>query len=330
MAKGNLFQGMARGKVGDVVFSRLNGEQISRVRNRHPKNPRSNAQLYQRAIMATIMQAYAAGREIFDHSFQGFATGMDNQREFMSRNMDILRSIIRQDIVEGNTGETTRGKVVPPKANKPTPFAGMLVSRGTLENDVLTLAANGTSITMKNVLDSVGKTVEQYFSEIGVNVGDIFTIVAFKGDNTRIYQISNTTSPYAAQFNMQFGWIRFIAKNTLEGNISESTPLSNVFEIQTGGDIFDENKIKALTMYSLDAYQIYDLFVNGNEKNAGAAAIIRSRFDVDLRSTAELILMNNNNAFGISSDNILQAWTKEIDTIGNSELILEGSDANFQ
>ena len=73
MAKGNLFQGMGRGKVGDVVFSRLNGEQISRVRNRHPKNPRSNSQLFQRAIMATVMQAYSAGKAIFDHSFEGYA-----------------------------------------------------------------------------------------------------------------------------------------------------------------------------------------------------------------------------------------------------------------
>ena len=43
------------------VFSRLNGQQVSRVRNRNPKNPRTNAQLYQRAIMATVMQAYSAG-----------------------------------------------------------------------------------------------------------------------------------------------------------------------------------------------------------------------------------------------------------------------------
>ena len=71
MAKGNMLQGMARGKVGDVVFSRLNGQQISRVRNRQPYNPRTNKQLIQRAIMATVMLGYSAGKEIFNHSFQG-------------------------------------------------------------------------------------------------------------------------------------------------------------------------------------------------------------------------------------------------------------------
>ena len=91
MAKGNLFQGMGRGKVGDVVFSRLNGQQIARVRNRNPKNPRTNAQLYQRAIMATVMQAYSAGIAIFDHSFQGKEVGAQNQRRFMALNAKLLR-----------------------------------------------------------------------------------------------------------------------------------------------------------------------------------------------------------------------------------------------
>lgn len=75
MAKGNMFLGMARGKVGDVVFYRADGQQLSRVRNRNPRNPRTNAQLFQRAIMATVVQAYAAGKELFDHSFQGFQSG---------------------------------------------------------------------------------------------------------------------------------------------------------------------------------------------------------------------------------------------------------------
>ena len=75
MSKGNLFQGMARGSVGDVTFTRVNGQQVARVRNRKPKNPRTNKQLYQRAIMATVMRAYSAGRAIFDHSFEGVKFG---------------------------------------------------------------------------------------------------------------------------------------------------------------------------------------------------------------------------------------------------------------
>jgi hypothetical protein len=94
MAKGNLFQGMARGAVGDVVFSRLNGQQVSRVRNRQPANPQTNAQLYQRAIMATVMQAYSFGKKIFDHSFEGKKKGSECQNAFLSLNSLKLRSAI--------------------------------------------------------------------------------------------------------------------------------------------------------------------------------------------------------------------------------------------
>ena len=49
MAKGNLFLGMGRGSVGDVTFYRADGQQLSRARNRKPRNPKTNAQLIQRA-----------------------------------------------------------------------------------------------------------------------------------------------------------------------------------------------------------------------------------------------------------------------------------------
>lgn len=39
MAKGNPLMSQMRGKVGDLVMTRLAGEQITRSRNRHPKNP---------------------------------------------------------------------------------------------------------------------------------------------------------------------------------------------------------------------------------------------------------------------------------------------------
>ena len=47
MSKGNLFLGFGRGKVGVVVFSRLNGEQVTRARNRSPRKPKYPLQLLQ-------------------------------------------------------------------------------------------------------------------------------------------------------------------------------------------------------------------------------------------------------------------------------------------
>lgn len=92
MAKGNLFLGLARGSVGDVTFYRRNAQQISRVRVRKVKNPQSNAQMWQRAINHTAVEAYSVLKSICDHSYQGVAYGSPSYSKFLSLNMDMLRS----------------------------------------------------------------------------------------------------------------------------------------------------------------------------------------------------------------------------------------------
>ncbi len=96
MAKDNLFLGTARGSVGDVTFSRLNGVQVSRVRNRSPRNPQSPAQMVQRIIMSTVGKAYSFMSEICNHSFEGFETGQSSQRKFMEVNVGLLRDKVAE------------------------------------------------------------------------------------------------------------------------------------------------------------------------------------------------------------------------------------------
>ena len=96
MAKDNLFLGTARGSVGDVVFSRLNGVQVARVRNRSPRNPQSPAQMVQRIIMSTVGKAYSFMSEICNHSFEGFETGQLSQRKFMEVNVGLLRDKVAE------------------------------------------------------------------------------------------------------------------------------------------------------------------------------------------------------------------------------------------
>lgn len=91
MAKDNLFLGTARGSVGDIVFSRLDGQQVARVRNRAPHNPQSPAQMVQRIIMSSVGKAYSFMSSICDHSFEGFETGQLSQRKFMEVNVGIMR-----------------------------------------------------------------------------------------------------------------------------------------------------------------------------------------------------------------------------------------------
>ena len=118
MAKGNLFQSMGRGALGDLVFQRVNGEQQTRVRVRHPRNPRTDGQQYQRAIMAKILRAYKAGQAIFSHSFQGNDATANDQPLFMQRNLELLRKAICTTMMFGPCLNTPRSKSARHYTNK--------------------------------------------------------------------------------------------------------------------------------------------------------------------------------------------------------------------
>lgn len=85
--------GHARGKVGSVVFSRLNGRQITRALAESVKNPRTDGQNVQRAIFATVNGFASAVRDIVDHSFQSYKEGSVSVNRFVSINVKKLREL---------------------------------------------------------------------------------------------------------------------------------------------------------------------------------------------------------------------------------------------
>ena len=105
MSKGNLFLGQARGAVGDVVFTRVDGEQVTHSRNRHPKNPQTAIQLLQRVLMKTNSLAYSMFSDIADHSFQGKQQGTPNQSEFTRMNIAFMRQELAQLINDNDPEE---------------------------------------------------------------------------------------------------------------------------------------------------------------------------------------------------------------------------------
>lgn len=94
MSKDNMLLGFARGKVGDLVFYRRYGEQVTRARNAAPANPRTIRQSVQRSILKTVSSAYSLFSPIADHSFEGIDGKTPNQSEFTRLNISLLRSRI--------------------------------------------------------------------------------------------------------------------------------------------------------------------------------------------------------------------------------------------
>lgn len=92
MARGNMFLGQARGRVGSVVFSRRMGKQITRTYNAEPSNPKTRAQALQRAQFSTVIAASVGFKEVINNSFDGVKNGQESVNKFVSLNLSDLRA----------------------------------------------------------------------------------------------------------------------------------------------------------------------------------------------------------------------------------------------
>lgn len=321
MAKGNLFQGMARGKVGDVVFSRANGQQVSRVRNRQPNNPRTNAQLYQRAIMATIMQAYSAGKEIFDHSFQGYKVGADNQNRFMTINTKKLRAAVSSDVANGLTGGGCTARVIGPGVKYPVPWTYQ-ISEGSLPQDIMDCVGG-----LKHIGEVQNETVAAYLRRMGIQQNDIFTVVAFNcATNSSAFDVVFTAGQggdeYAEQTKCIFLFARLRVKASAYNDatvISTITTMDHIFEYD-----LSSNYTPSLNVHQMGAGILYPDEMPQSE-TLYTAGVIRSRDNEDLRSTCVMEWpFDVASEYGLSTDYLLTAWAEGTTKIGESNLILEG------
>lgn len=93
MARGNLLLGTARGSLGDITFYRYDSQQVSRVRVRKIKNPKTIEQLVPRIILTTVSKAYSAMQFICKDSFQDYSGAEKNMRRFLRVNNMWLKEV---------------------------------------------------------------------------------------------------------------------------------------------------------------------------------------------------------------------------------------------
>lgn len=137
MAKFNPFLGTQVGSVGDVVMYRRNGVQVQRARIREVKNPRTEAQAKNRAVLATMGAAYSYMQAIVDHSFQNKTGKSLNMQEFQRLNQGIARSLDNAPAFDAQQyNYNFKGESV----LRPNPYA---IARGTLPGVQVTAPAEG-------------------------------------------------------------------------------------------------------------------------------------------------------------------------------------------
>ena len=200
MSKDNLFLGFARGSVGDVTFTRVNGVQVARARNRSPKNPKTPIQLVQRVCMKTAALGYSLLQDICNHAFQGRQEGTECQSRFTTLNVAALRATI-QDLLDTGSPEEILNAIVgnfSEKSSSVAEFAPYVVSEGTLQPIPCSFIDGQFAVDLGKTVDESpfgDVTYQEVVDMLGLQQGDQLTFLFLSIDD------QNVLNPNISRFN---------------------------------------------------------------------------------------------------------------------------------
>lgn len=185
MAKSKSFFGLRRGSTKTLTFSVLDGQQITKDRVSEVKNPRTEMQMEQRCKLKTVSLAYSALKSIVDHSFEGITYGGMSMRQFSRINYPLVKAASKATTP---TFGFASFKSSAPAMGQYVIAQGSL-TRPSLAKTVLTSTPSGFKIEI-----TTGDAMASVLSNLGVNVGELYTVCALVQDSVG---------------NVQFVWVRF-------------------------------------------------------------------------------------------------------------------------
>lgn len=215
-----------RGKVGDLVFTRLAGEQVTRSRNRNPKNPRTIKQMAQRAALATCVEFFTRGRKnLFKFAFENKRPGESDYNAFVRANIGTVPVQSRKSLVENNS---VFGPFIMSQGSLPQPefYFDIEYDRGA----IATSPIPGPSSAL-----TIGQLSRAIAERNGLQNGDIITIVAVSalGDSLKN---SVETAIAAGALQGAFAtqkWV--ISQFTLDFSSAALASTLDIFELSAEG-----------------------------------------------------------------------------------------------
>lgn len=328
MAKGNLLLGMGRGKLGDVVLYRQNGQQMSRPRVRVVKNPRTSGQQIQRMIQATIAYGYAGLKTIVDHSFEGVQYGGKSMNYFMKRNMDALRA----QVIAADNGVDISARFAAPNIRVLYPNE-YIVSNGSLppfadaDGNVI-LPLNMNPALRFNVTVSSQYTVAQMMAALGVSAGEQLTFLFFNIDHAGTDVVASINGENAYATALAVRRLKFLE------NFSDQILNANFIELigEEPESVFDMSVSSTDINLSVDSNSKLNAAVPSfkNQRDIYGGCCIRSRKQGDawLRSPQVVFIspdyLGGTKKPGFTVTTAYNAWTSGTTQIGVSEYILNG------
>lgn len=192
MGKGNMLLGMTRGAVGDVVFSRLKGQQVSRARNRQPANPRTSSQMYQRALFSNAVKFYTRGRQkLYQFAFENKKANESDYNAFMREN--VKRGVVISKDAFDNFNYPAIGNWIIAKGSL-TPIPWIFTDK-----PGITLGEHASSEQLPATLAELSTMLVNGDTILN---GDILTFVSIAVDKTNIPNVAGA-SDYAPEWTIR-------------------------------------------------------------------------------------------------------------------------------
>ena len=143
MAKSKSFFGLRTGSPKSLTFQVYRGQQNTKDRVYRVSNPRTEAQMKQRAIIPIVAASRAALKGLVDHSFEGVNYGNDSLKKFSELN---LRSGALRVYSYAPNGFSNPG------------FAELVISKGSLNDGGVAVDTNDESTAVEYTLLTQAKT----------------------------------------------------------------------------------------------------------------------------------------------------------------------------
>lgn len=172
MSKGNLFWNLGRGKVGSLVMSINKGQVVTRQYQPNVANPRSNAQMLQRARFASCVNFYKrATANFFKFAYEDKKPTESDYNAFMRHNTSAIVAPLTREQVKGTY---------------PAISSSWLLSAGSLATpSVLDVRTDMPYLALPSLSDAVatvGNLSTALMRDYSLVVGDIVTIVRVSAD----------------------------------------------------------------------------------------------------------------------------------------------------
>lgn len=176
----------AKGKIGKVVYSTQGGETIARQLVT-PKNTKTDAQTLQRVIAKQVGTTYTKFKDLCNHSFEGYTTGMKSMNRFRELNMLYARQRAAE-IQQSGQSLSAYYNFQPIKGTKWVPGAA-IISQGSL-NAIVAGIVQASSMYVGQI-PTIDNTYEGLCLALNAKRGDQLTFVTVEKVNGE-YQVFKT------------------------------------------------------------------------------------------------------------------------------------------